>query len=297
VKSEVTMQIPGLRGLSPVELIKQSIKEFLKDDMMTYASALAYQVFFSIFPFIIFLVALLGFFRMPTFFNWLRQQAEAFLPQQGMEQVNEVITQLQTPQGGLLSFGVIIAIWTASSAVRATMNAMNRAYDVSEGRPAWKLYPLSIIYTVGIAAILMVAAAVFVLGPQAMQWIAQRLGVEQLFVFIWTIARWPVVIALLTFAAAVVYYVAPDVEQDFRFITPGAVLSVIVWILASLGFDFYVRTFADYNKTYGSIGTIIVILFYFFISSAVMLFGAEINAVIEHHSSEGKDPGQKEMPS
>lgn len=290
------MKIPGLRGLSPIGLVKESITDFLADDMTTYASALAYQVLFSLFPFIVFLVALLGFLDLPTFFDWLRQQAETILPAQAMDQVNHVIAELKQPQGGLLSIGVVVALWTASSGIRATMNALNVAYDVKEGRPAWKLYPLSILYTIGIAAMMIAAAALLILGPKAMQWLAYQVGMEQLFVTLWTWLRWPVSLFLVTLAIAVVYYVAPDVEQEFRFITPGATLAVIVWILSSLGFNYYVSNFADYSVMYGSIGTIIALLLYFFISTAVLLFGAEVNAVIEHHAPSGKNPGQKKMP-
>lgn len=289
-------RIPGLRGLSPWAVLKASAQEFTADDMGTYAAALSYQVLFSVFPFIIFLVALVGFLRVPQFFNWLRTQAALFLPHQAMDQVNQVIAQLEEPQGGLLSIGVIVAIWSASAGVRATMNALNRAYGVKESRPWWKVYPLSIVFTVGIAVVLLAAAAMFVLGPQVVQWIANQVGISQYLVEVWTWVRWPVMVVLLTLAAATVYYVAPDVEQEFRFITPGAMLSVVVWLLASVGFDYYVRTFANYNKTYGSLGTIVVLLLYFYLTAAVMLFGAEINAVIEHHSPDGKDPGEKTLP-
>ncbi len=289
------MRIPGLRGLSPLALLKEAVADFFADDMTTYASALSYQVLFSIFPFIIFLIALLGFFNLSDFFDWLRQRAQVVLPQSAMQPVNEVIDDLQQQKGGLLSFGVIVSLWTASSAVRATMHALNIAYDVQEGRPAWKLYPLSILYTLGIAAMMILAAAMMVVGPQAVDWIAQQFGAQQLFVILWTWLRWPVALFLLMLAAAVVYYVAPDVEQEFRFITPGAVLAVLVWIVASLAFNYYVGNFGNYSATYGGIGAIIVLLLYFFISAAVMLFGAEINAVIEHHSPAGKKPGEKKL--
>lgn len=289
------MQIPGLRGLSPMALIKESVKEFLDDDMMTYASALSYQVFFSIFPFVIFLIALLGFLHMPELFTWIREQATYILPKEAMDEVNNVIDHIQQPQGGLLSFGMIFALWTASAAVRATMNAMNAAYDVKEGRPAWKLYPMSLVYTIGIATMLVAAGALMLIGPQVIAWLAQQIGFEQFFVTLWAWLRWPVVLVLLTLAVAVVYYVAPDVEQSFKFITPGAALCVLVWIAAALAFNYYVRNFADYNATYGSIGTIIVLLSFFFISSLILLFGAEVNAVIEHHAAEGKNPGDKKM--
>jgi membrane protein len=293
---ELPMQIPGLRGLSPYALVKESVKDFIADDMPTYAAALAYQVLFSLFPFIIFLVALLGFLNLGSFFDWLRQQAELFLPGQAMNEVNKVIAELRQPQGGLLSFGAIVALWSASAGIRAVMNALNAAYDVKEGRPAWKLYPLSLFYTIGIAAMLVAAAALLVIGPQAIGWLAQQIGLEQLVVTLWTWLRWPVVLFLFTLAIAVVYYVAPDVEQTFRFITPGATLAVIVWIGLSLAFNYYTQNFADYSVMYGSIGTIVALLLYFFISAAVLLFGAEVNAVIEQHAPTGKAPGEKKLP-
>jgi membrane protein len=289
------MRIPGLRGLGPFALIKEAVKDFLDDDMTTYAAALAYQVLFSIFPFLIFLIALLGFLHLSAFFDWLRQQTQLVLPEQAMQQVNQVVDQLQQPQGGLLSLGMVIALWAASAAIRATMHALNKAYDVEEGRPAWKLYPLSIFYTIGIAAMLIFAAALMIVGPEAVQWLAQQVGLEQVFVMLWAWLRWPVALFLLTLAVAVIYYVAPDVEQDFRFITPGAVISVLVWVAGSLAFDYYVRNFANYSAMYGSVGAVIVLLSYFYISAAVLLFGAEVNAVIEHASPEGKEPGEKTM--
>jgi membrane protein len=278
------MRIPGLRGLGPFTLLKKSVNAFIDDDMMTHASAIAFEVIFSLFPFIIFLIALLGFLHLPGFFDWLLQQAALVFPQPAMAQVQQVIHQLQQPQGGLLSFGMIFALWAASSGTRAAMNALNVAYDVKESRPLWKRFPLSILYTIGIAAMLILCAALLLIGPQAIEWLAQRAGLEQLFVLLWKWLRLPVALLLMTSAVAILYYVAPDVEQEFRFITPGAVLAVVAWLVASLAFDFYVKNFSKYNAMYGSIGAIIVLLLYFFISAMVLLFGAEINAVIEHHA-------------
>jgi membrane protein len=217
------------------------------------------------------------------------------LPPQALEQVNPVIDQLQQSKGGLLSVGIVIALWTASAGVRLMMSAMNAAYDVPEGRPVWKRIPLSIFYTVGIAVMLLAAAALMVLGPQVMEWIAAQVGMQEVIVTVWTILRWPAIIILMMVAVALIYYVMPDVKQKFRFITPGSVLAVVVWIVASLGFAYYVKTFADYNAMYGSIGAIIVLLLYFYISAAVLLLGAEMNAVIEHMSAEGKNPGEKDF--
>ena len=287
------MLFPVLKGLPLGKVLVRTVKEFIDDEMSTYASALAYQMLFSLFPFILFLIALIGFLHLPDFFTWLRLQSELVLPPQALEQVNPVIDQLQQSKGGLLSVGIVIALWTASAGVRLMMSAMNAAYDVVEGRPVWKRFPLSIFYTIGIAGMLLVAAALMVLGPQVMSWLAGQVGLEDFVVTLWTILRWPAIILLMMVAVALMYYVMPDVEQKFRFITPGSVLAVVVWIVASLGFAFYVKTFADYNAMYGSIGAIIVLLLYFYISAAVLLLGAEMNAVIEHMSAEGKNPGEK----
>jgi membrane protein len=287
------MIFPDMKGLPLHRVMVRTVTEFIDDEMSTYASALAYQMLFSLFPFILFLIALIGFLHLPDFFSWLRLQSELVLPPQALEQVNPVIDQLQQSKGGLLSVGIVIALWTASAGVRLMMSAMNAAYDVVEGRPAWKRFPLSIIYTVGIAGMLLIAAALMVLGPQVMSWIAAQVGLEDFIVTLWTIARWPVIVILMMVAVALIYYVMPDVKQEFRFITPGSVLAVVVWIIASLGFGFYVKTFANYNAMYGSIGAIIVLLLYFYISSAVLLLGAEMNAVIEHMSRKARTRAKK----
>lgn len=289
------MRFMDMRGLSlgPWKLISLTVKEFLDDEMPTYAAALAYQGLFSLFPFLLFLIALLGFLHLPEFFDWLRGQADYVLPAQALEQVNPVIDQLQQRQGGLLSIGIIVALWSSSAAVRSLMTALNAAYDVREARPAWKRIPLSVLYTFGIVGMLLVIAALMILGPQVMGWIAARVGLEDYVVLLWSVLRWPVIVLLMMMAVAVIYYVTPNVKQKFRFITPGSMLAVVLWICASLGFGFYVKNFADYNAMYGSVGAIIVLLLYFYISSAVLLLGAELNAVIEHHLPHGKSPGER----
>lgn len=284
-----------LGGLGLFTLIKRTVKEFGEDDMSTYAAALAFQLLFSLFPFMLFLIALVGFLHLPHFFDWIRQQTALFLPGQALTLVNEVIDQLQERKAGLMSFGILLALWTASAAVRSLMVAMNSAYDVSEGRPAWKRIPLSVLYTLGIALMLLLAAALMLIGPQIAGWIGAQVGVGDFVVTLWSWLRWPLVVILMMLAVATIYYVTPDVQQSFRFITPGSVISVLVWILASVGFGIYVQNFSNYDATYGSVGAIIVLLLYFYISSAVLLFGAELNAVIEHHSAQGKDPGEKVM--
>jgi membrane protein len=288
------MPFIDLRGVSWWTIVRKTATDFIDDELPTYASALAFQLFFSLFPFLLFLIALIGVLDAQPIFDWLHQQAELVLPQDALGLVDPVIAQLQTQQVGLFSIGILLALWTSSAAVRSTMAAMNRAYGVEDGRPAWKLVPLSLLYTVAIAAALLLAAALMVLGPQAMNWLAMQVGLEETVVLLWAWLRWPLAVLMLVLVVAAVYYLAPDVKQKFRFITPGSILAVVVWIVASLGFGYYAQNFADYNATYGSIGAIIVFLLYLYISSAVLLLGAELNAVIEHLAHEGKEPGEKE---
>lgn len=289
------MSFLKMRNAGVWTVLKNTARNFSDNDLSTYAAALAYRALFSVFPFILFLMALLGFLHLPAFFDWLREQAALALPPVAMQQVDPVIDQLQRSQGGLMSFGILLALWTASIGVRALMNAMNKVYAVVESRPSWKLVLLSVAYTIGLAFMMLLAAGFMTMGPQIMSWIAAQIGMEQILVAVWAWIRWPLAIFLLMLAVALIYYATPDVEQDFRFITPGSVVAVVVWLAASLGFGIYVQNFADYNATYGSIGAIIVLLLYFYISAAVLLLGAQLNAVIEHLSVEGKDEGEKQL--
>jgi membrane protein len=271
----------------------RSIKNFSNDDMTVYAAALSYQLFFSLFPFIIFLLALLGLLNIPGFFDWLIKQSQTVLPGQASGLMKNIIGQIRgQAAGGALSLGAVLALWSASAAVRLAMHALNVAYKV-EDRPAWKKFPLSLIYTVLLAVLLIVAAALMLIGPQLATWIAQQVGMGSVFATVWTWARIPVAVVLLVLVAALVYYLFPNTDQPFRFVTPGAVLAVIVWVLASLGFSWYVANFASYNATYGSLATVIVLLFYFFISAAILLFGPELNSEVYHEATEDEDTEER----
>jgi membrane protein len=271
----------------------RSIKKFSADDMLVYAAALSYQLFFSLFPFVIFLLALLGVLNLTSFFDWLIKQSQTVLPGQASGMVSNIVSQIRG-QGasGALSLGAVLALWSASSAVRMAMHAFNVAYDV-EDRAVWKKFPLSILYTVLLAVLLIAAAAMMLIGPQLATWIAQQVGLGSVFATVWTWARIPAAVVLLMLVAALVYYLFPNTRQPFRVVTPGVVLAVIVWVLASLGFSWYVSNFASYNATYGALAAVIVLLFYFFISSAILLFGAELNSEVYHRASENEDEGEK----
>jgi membrane protein len=268
-------------GIGWFQTTKRAVKEFSADDMMTYAAAVSYQVFFSLFPFVIFLLALLGFLDLRPVFDFLLDQARALMPRNAFSMVEGIIGQIQgQASGGIMSFGAILALWSASSAVRMTMHALNVAYDV-EDRPAWKKIPLSVLYALLLAALLIVAAGLMFFGPKLVEPVLQALGLgpaTALVLALWTWLRIPAAVVLVMLVVALIYYLFPNTSQPFRYITPGAVVAVLVWIAASLGFSFYVSNFSSYSATYGAVASVIVLLLYFSISAAILLFGAEINA-------------------
>ncbi len=284
------MRILGLRGVGVGELSKRAVKGFFEDDMVSYAAALAYYVFLAFFPFSILLLALLGFLGIPGLFDWLLNQAEAALPGQAMGLVEEVIGQIRSQsQGWLLLFGIGVGLWSAPSTVWLLMVALNAAYEVEETRPIWKRLLLSVGYTLGLAVLIIIATALMMIGPQAVAWFANEIGIDTLLVGLWTWLRWPLAVLLLMLVVAIAYYVVPDVDEPFRFISPGAVLAVIGWLAISLGFSYYASSFANYGAIYGSLSAVIVLLLEFFLSASVLLLGAEVNAVIYHRTSEGKE--------
>ena len=292
------MRIPGFAELSPWDVVKRAVKGFLDDDMVTYAAALSYHLTLALFPFVIFLLTLLGALGLSEFFDRLLQQTQAALPPDAYDLLARVIGEIRgQPREGLLSVSIIFALWAASAGMRSVMNALNVAYDVEETRPAWKRYPLSILYTVGLVAVVIAAAVFRLVGPWAVQRFANQLGLTTVVTTLWTWLRWPVVVLLLLLTIALIYYLGPNIDQPFRYVTPGSVGAVVVWIVASLGFSIYVENFGNYGATYGSLGGMVVLLLYFFVSAVVLLLGAEINAVIHPGygpRSEKVTPGQEE---
>ena len=182
--------------------------------------------------------------NLTSFFDWLIKQSQTVLPGQASGLMQNIIGQIRgQAASGALSLGAVLALWSASAAVRMAMHALNVAYDV-EDRAVWKRFPLSLFYTVLLAVFVIAAAAMMLIGPQLASWIAQQVGLGSLFPTIWSWARIPVAVMLLMLVAALVYYLFPNTNQPFRFVTPGAVLAVIIWVLGSLGFSWYVANFA-----------------------------------------------------
>jgi membrane protein len=285
-----------LGGIGAKELARRVIAELRDDDCLGRAAQLAYYFLFALFPFFLFLTTLLGYLPIPDLLDRLLGMLGEMLPGDALQLVQENVRDLVTNQrGGLLSFGILAALWTSSGALTAIIDSLNRAYDVDEGRPFWKVRGLAILLTIGLSAFLIVSLILLTFGPQIGAWVAELFGLGRLFELAWNVLRWPVIVGLLIVAMALLYYMAPDVEQRWQWITPGSACAVIGWLLASFGFSFYVNRFGSYNATYGSIGAVIVLLTWMYLSGLFVLIGGEINAEIEHAAQDGKAPGEKEL--
>jgi membrane protein len=208
---------------------------------------------------------------------------------------DQLVTIAHNPAGGLLTFGMLGAIWSSSSGVTAIMDALNRAYDIREGRPWWKVQLIGLGLTVALALFIIVSTVLVVAGPALAEKVAGWFGLGAAFTWTWAIVQWPVVFVLVATALAVMFHYAPDAEQEWIWITPGSVLATLLWLVTSLVFRFYVVHFTSYNATYGTIGGVIVLMLWFYVSALAVLVGAEVNAEIEHASPYGKDPGEKRL--
>lgn len=289
------------QNVDPVATARHAVKDFFDDDMMTYAAALSYHVLLALFPFLIFLLSLLGSLGLTDFFDRVLARARLALPPEAFALVSQVIGEIRGQSGGgVLSVSILFAIWAASTGMRSLMRALNVAYDVTEERPAWKRYPLSIVFTLGLAVLVVLAAALALVGPRAFAFVTDRTGTGGPATAAWTWLRWPLAGVLVMLAVAVVYWIAPNVRQPFVIVTPGSLLAVLGWVLTSAGFSWYVSRFGNYSATYGSLGGVIVLLLYFYLTAAVLLFGAELNAAI-HHAVLGhpvpKDTSSEPVPS
>jgi membrane protein len=291
------MRIPGLRGLSVRTVVKDTASAFLDDDVPTYAAALAFRTLFSLFPFLIVLVAAFSFIDAPGLFDWLVAQGGGFLPDDAMAQVEAVIAETEgRRQGGLLSVGIVAALWLASSGVRTLIIALNRAYDVPEGRAWWKVWPLSLVYTFALGTLVVVATVVMVLGPRIIAWLGDWLGAPPGVLAALAYLRIPLGLLVATGAVVLVYLALPNVRQPFRLVVPGAVIAVVLWALMSFGFQVYVDHFGSFDATYGSIGAVILLLTYLWFSGQVLLLGAEVNAVIQRDAPRPGDAEPREEP-
>ena len=272
-----------LKDLLSFGALKATVQEFQRDDALGIAAQLAYYLILALFPFILVLVSLMGTFGSEELASEVLTYFQRVMPQQAyaiIETFTANIISGQAEAPGLFTFGILFTIWAASGAFAALINALNRAYDVQETRPFWKVRGIAILMTLGLSVLTLVGVLLLIVGEPIGQAIAEIFGLGELFELVWNIVRWPVALFFLVFTVALLYYFAPDVDQPFRWITPGGLIGVLLWVIASAAFSFYVNNFGTYNKTYGSIGVVIILLLYLYISSLTILFGAELNATL-----------------
>ena len=266
--------------------MKRSVAEFREDNLMDWAAALTYYAVMSLFPGLIVLVALLGLVgQHPETTNGLLDIVGQVGPKDAVETFRGPIEGVITNKGGagaLLGFGLLTALWSASGYIGAFFRASNAIYEVEEGRPFWKLRPLQIGLTV-VAVLLLsaVAVALVLTGPLA-EAVGGVIGLGDTALTVWSIAKWPVLLVAVMAMFAALYYIAPNVRQPgFRWVSPGGVVAVVTWILASAGFALYVSNFGSYEKTYGTLAGVMIFRVWLWISNLALLFGAELDAELE----------------
>jgi membrane protein len=275
-----------LRTLLGFATLKRAIVEFQKDDVLGLAAQLAFYLILALFPFVLVLVTVMGTFSNEAFASDVLDYFGQVLPGPVFELVQRYLDDVlagRSKAPTLLSFGIIGTIWAASGAFSAIINSLNRAYDVEETRPFWKVKGLAVLMTFGLSGLILVGVLLMLAGPIIGEQVANIFGLGDEFVIAWNIVRWPVALLFLVVVIALIYYFAPNVRQPFRWITPGGVVAVALWLLASVAFRLYVASpYNTYgaNGTYGPIATVIVLLLYLYISSVAILFGAELNATL-----------------
>jgi membrane protein len=266
-------------------IAKKTLREFTKDQCPDLAAALTYYSVLSIFPALLALVSLLGIFGDPQkTTSALLDIVQGFAPGQTVDTIRPVVQDLASSSaaGLTLVLGLLTALWSASGYVGAFGRAMNRVYEIDEGRPFVKLRGTMLGVTIVNLLIVVVIAAMLVLSGPVAESVGSLIGLGGPFVTVWNIAKWPVMLVLLVVAIAILYFATPNVKQPkFRWMSIGSAIALVVFLLASLAFGFYVANFGSYNKTYGAIGGVIVALLWLWILNMSLLFGAEFDAEME----------------
>ncbi|GAA1774496.1 YihY/virulence factor BrkB family protein [Pseudarthrobacter sulfonivorans] len=266
-------------------IAKKTLREFTKDQCPDLAAALTYYSVLSIFPALLALVSLLGIFGDPQkTTSALLDIVQGFAPGQTLDTIRPVVQDLASSSaaGLTLVLGLLTALWSASGYVGAFGRAMNRVYEIDEGRPFVKLRGTMLGVTIVNLLIVVIIAAMLVLSGPVAESVGSLIGLGGAFVTVWNIAKWPVMLVLIIVAIAILYYATPNVKQPkFRWMSMGSAIALVVFLLASLAFGFYVANFGSYNKTYGAIGGVIVALLWLWILNMSLLFGAEFDAEME----------------
>lgn len=273
-------------NVTVLDLLGRLARGIRKDHCTGHAAEIAFFVLFALFPCLLTLTSLLAYLPVPDLFQVLLKILDNFIPDSVLSLVEKNLQALVTVQkGGLLSFGVLLSLWTASRAVVAIQTALNDAYETEDQRSYWQVRFLSALLVICFAFFIIAALLLLFFGRQIGVWIASPAGFGHAFSIAWIILRWPVIFALMMTALSTLYRYAPALKQSWRETIPGAVTATGAWIVVSLAFSYYANNFRSYDKTYGSIGAVIALLFWLYASAFVILLGGEINARLRemHH--------------
>jgi membrane protein len=283
-----------LGGLTPWRLAKRVWHEYGEDEIPDRAAALSYYFLFALFPALLFLTALIGMLPIPGLLDSLMAYVNQTLPGDAASVIDKTLKEiLRGSSGSLLSLGVLIALWSGSNGMGSVIVALNVAYDVDDPRPWWRRRLVAIALTAGFSLFILAALLLMVFGPMLGGAVANGLGLGDVFTAVWTALHVPVAIAFALIGIALVYYLAPAAEQQWRWVTPGSVVALVLWLAMSYGLRVYVGHFANYNATYGSIGGVILLMLWLYLTGVALLLGAEVNAEIEHAAARRGEPTAK----
>jgi membrane protein len=287
-----------LGGLTWKKLAQRIWNEITEDDVFGRAAQLSYYFLLSLFPLLLFLITLLGYFAEAG--SDLRTNLLSYLgdvmPPAATELVLTTLDEVTKEKGGgKLTFGVLAALWAASNGMGAISETLNIAYNVEETRPWWRQRLITIALTVGLAVLIITALALTLYGGRIAETLAANFGFSQVFTMTWKIVQWPIVLFFVLLAFNLIYYFAPDLhDQDWKWVTPGSAIAVALWLLVSFAFRLYLNFFDSYSATYGSLGALIILMLWFYLTGVAILIGGEINSEIENAAAEAGEPDAKE---
>jgi membrane protein len=285
-----------LGGLSLKELGRRLWRKSQQHELLGRAAQLSFYVLLALFPALILLTAALGLLAVENYLPELMDYLETMLPENALSMVEGFLKQVAEGSGAdIMSLAGLGALWASSTGVVAIMDALNVVYGVKEdSRPVWRIRLSAIALTLGLAGFVILSLTLVLYGGPLGAWMAEFIGLGWAFLWAWNVLHWPLVIGLMLLVIGVVYYACPDIEQDWRWVSPGSFFAMVMWIVVSLGFKWYVDHFGEYNKVYGSLAGIIVMMLWLYMSSLVLLVGGEINAEIEHAAVEQQRDATKD---
>lgn len=287
-----------LGGLKWKTLAKRVWADIGKDDILGRAAQLSYYFLLALFPLLLFLMSVIGLLvgegtgLRHSLFNYLGK----VLPGSALDLVSTTVFEVSNASGGgKISFGILAALWAASNGMGAISESLNVAYHVKETRSWWKQRLIAVGLTLALAVLILAALTMVLGGGKIADLLANTYGLGDGFTLGWKILQWPIVLCFLFFAFALIYYWAPDLrDQDWRWVTPGSVVAVFLWLLVSFGFRLYLHFFNSYSKTYGSLGAVIILMLWFYFTGTAILIGGEVNSDIEAAAAREGAPAAKE---